>query len=576
MLTATAANPTYTENGAGAFLFSGAAASTIEAGQGITQLVFTVSGLHDGANERIIIDGSQFSLIDGTSGTTVGNGLTASISVSDGTATVTLEAGSGPSSTVMAAAPSIDPATLAGIVNSLRYLDTGNNPTGGPRTVTLTAISDNGGTANGGADTTTLSLGSTVTVAPIDDPAVANDDSYALGEGGVASLTVLVNDNDVDGPPLAISSINGQAVSVGQYVALGSGARVRLNADGTLSYDQQNAFAYLVSAATAASTGAVDSSASDSFTYTLAGGGTATVTLGITGADGPRSELRGDATDNVITGTAGADIIRGGAGNDTLIGGAGTNILFGDGGTDTASYATAGAGVAVTLALHTAQDTIGAGIDTFVGIERLTGSAFDDVLTGSDTNNLLSGGNGNDVLEGGGGDDTLVGGGGTDIASYASATTAVTVDLGIHVRQNTGAGFDALSAMEGVLGSSHDDTLTGNSSINRIDGGLGAVHVDRRWRIGPVPVHHYARWQQHRHDHRFRDRRLSAARPCRVRWPGHGRARRAVVPDRRRGDYGERAHSVRFGNRSAAVRSRRFGHDLFGRPSSPRSAPAFI
>jgi Ca2+-binding RTX toxin-like protein len=38
--------------------------------------------------------------------------------------------------------------------------------------------------------------------------------------------------------------------------------------------------------------------------------------------------------------------------------------------------------VTVSLAVAGAQNTVGAGSDTLIGIENLTGSSFNDVLTG--------------------------------------------------------------------------------------------------------------------------------------------------------------------------------------------------
>ena len=49
-LSASATNPTYTEDAAGVAPFSSVSASTIEAGQTITQLVLTVSNVSDGAS----------------------------------------------------------------------------------------------------------------------------------------------------------------------------------------------------------------------------------------------------------------------------------------------------------------------------------------------------------------------------------------------------------------------------------------------------------------------------------------------------------------------------------------------
>jgi len=74
------------------------------------------------------------------------------------------------------------------------------------------------------------------------------------------------------------------------------------------------------------------------------------------------------------------------------------------------SYAGAAAGVTVSLALTTAQNTLGAGTDSIRGFENLTGSDFNDALTGSRSANVLVGGDGDDSLNGDSGDDDLDGG----------------------------------------------------------------------------------------------------------------------------------------------------------------------
>lgn len=175
--------------------------------------------------------------------------------------------------------------------------------------------------------------------------------------------------------------------------------------------------------------------------------------------------LTGDAGDNTIDGGNGSDIIDGGNGNDTLIGGAST---------DTLTYATALSAVNVSLALTTVQNTGGSGNDTISGFERLTGSAYNDVLTGDAADNILSGGDGDDVLDGGDGNDTLSGGNGIDTARYTNAASAVTVSLAVSTAQNTGgAGTDTLSSIQALIGSSFNDTLTGSSNDDTIEGGLG-------------------------------------------------------------------------------------------------------
>jgi Ca2+-binding RTX toxin-like protein len=108
----------------------------------------------------------------------------------------------------------------------------------------------------------------------------------------------------------------------------------------------------------------------------------------------------GNALDNVITGNFANNILDGGPGNDTLDGGAGF---------DTASYADAASGVTVSLAVTGPQDTGGAGTDTLISIEAVSGSTFADTLSGDADANTLSGGAGADTLTGGTGKDMFWG-----------------------------------------------------------------------------------------------------------------------------------------------------------------------
>ena len=115
-----------------------------------------VTGLRDGASETIIIDGTMIELGGASSGTTSSHDLAYSVSLSGGTATISFSS-SGTSA-----------AAIDGIIDGIAYQDTNeNDPTGGVRTITLTQIQDNGGTVDGGVDTTALSIASTVTVVPV-------------------------------------------------------------------------------------------------------------------------------------------------------------------------------------------------------------------------------------------------------------------------------------------------------------------------------------------------------------------------------------------------------------------------
>jgi Ca2+-binding RTX toxin-like protein len=136
--------------------------------------------------------------------------------------------------------------------------------------------------------------------------------------------------------------------------------------------------------------------------------------------------LHGTSSGDSMNGNAGNDTLSGGAGNDTIDGGAGNDLLDGGTGNDTASYASATAAVTVSLALTSAQNTLGAGTDTLSNIENLTGSAYNDSLTGSSGDNAISSGAGNDTIDGGAGNDTLTGGAGADTFTIGSGTDTIT------------------------------------------------------------------------------------------------------------------------------------------------------
>ena len=194
---------------------------------------------------------------------------------------------------------------------------------------------------------------------------------------------------------------------------------------------------------------------------TLVGGALADLINGGNGHD----TLYGQAGNDTLLGDVGNDWLSGGAGDDTLNGGVGDDYMDAGLGTDTVSYTSATVGVMVDLGLITAQNTVGAGIDTVLNFENVMGSNFNDNLKGNAGNNVLNGRGGNDVLNG------LAG---VDTASYVDASVGVTVNLGLTTAQNTvGAGTDTLLSIENLTGSNFNDSLTGNAGNNVLSGGKG-------------------------------------------------------------------------------------------------------
>ncbi len=164
--------------------------------------------------------------------------------------------------------------------------------------------------------------------------------------------------------------------------------------------------------------------------------------------------LEGSSFDDILTGDAGDNVLTGDAGADQLDGGAGS---------DSAGYTTSTAGVTASLA-NRSDNTGDAAGDTYVSIENLIGSSFNDILTGDA---------GDNVLTGGAGADQLIGGAGSDTAGYATAVAGVIASLS-DTSVNTGdAAGDTYDSIENLIGSAFNDTLTGDAGDNVLNGGAG-------------------------------------------------------------------------------------------------------
>ena len=119
------------------------------------------------------------------------------------------------------------------------------------------------------------------------------------------------------------------------------------------------------------------------------------------------------------------------------------------------------------------------------GNNQLTGGSGTDTLIGRAGIDTLSGGRLNDLLEGGAGANSLDGGTGgdfvtpeNDVASYASSTAAVTVNLATGTGTGGDAQGDTITGVESLIGSAFADTLTGDANNNILEGRGGADHIN--------------------------------------------------------------------------------------------------
>lgn len=265
----------------------------------------------------------------------------------------------------------------------------------------------------------------------------AGNDTISAGNGNDTLIGGAGNDS-LDG---------GSGTDTASYAAAASGVTVDLSA-GTASGDGSDTLSNIenVTGSTHNDT-FVSSTANNTFD-----GGAGTDTVSYSAATGgvtinlSTGSVTGHGTDTLIS----IENATGSTHNDTIVSSSADNVIDGGSGTDTVSYSAAAHGVVINLAAGTAT---GDGSDTLTSIENATGSSYDDTIVSSSVANAIDGGSGNDTV------------------SYASASSAVTVNLSSGTA--TGDGSDTLTSIENVTGSTHADTITGSSAANIIDGGGG-------------------------------------------------------------------------------------------------------
>lgn len=273
----------------------------------------------------------------------------------------------------------------------------------------------------------------------LEQPVAANNDSAAAQENAVLQGNVLANDYHEPNAVLRVGAVNGQASAVGQTIALPSGATLLVGSDGNYAYNPNGAFDYLVGAA-----GAANHSATDSFTYMLTNGTTATATITVTGVGRLGDRPAGTAGNDAILGTSASeyfDLDQGGV--DNVQGNAGNDAFY-FGGTLTSADVANG----------------GADLDTLI----LQGDYSGGVTIGSGVTNI-------EALSLFGGGNTSFGDPGTNLYSYVVTTSDSNFAAGLQVKVNASpllAGenftFDGSAEMDAkflIYGGRGVDTLTG-------------------------------------------------------------------------------------------------------------------
>jgi Ca2+-binding RTX toxin-like protein len=158
-----------------------------------------------------------------------------------------------------------------------------------------------------------------------------------------------------------------------------------------------------------------------------------------------------------ISADEGSDQVFGEEGNDIIYGGSGADVLDGGNGNDFINGGDGGISQDGADLVHGGE-----------GDDRLEGDIGDDRLFGDGGADTLIGGHGTDELSGGeGGDIYIVGVGDVVIETGSSGTDEVRTDAASYSIE-TASGIENLTGLNFV-----DQTLTGNSSANLINGGGG-------------------------------------------------------------------------------------------------------
>ncbi|MEC5342909.1 beta-propeller fold lactonase family protein, partial [Brenneria populi] len=280
-LTAAAADVSYASSGSSVSLFSDVAISTVESGQTLSSIVFTVAGLLDGAGETLIVAGVSIALADGSGA--LDNGYAYAVTLNGDVATVTLSGNDG-----------IAAADAAALIEQTRYANLSSAQTAGVRTVGL-SVRDSGGVENGGGDAAALESAASISVVNNSAPELSAGADYTSLETAT-SLTAISGLSDITASALTAAGDYLYVVSGDGGIAIFS----RSTDSGELTLLQT-----LESGVSSVSL--IEMSEDGGTLYLLGAGGNSVAIFSRDGGDGSLTLVQTLATENAVDLTASAD-----------------------------------------------------------------------------------------------------------------------------------------------------------------------------------------------------------------------------------------------------------------------------
>ncbi|SVB99984.1 uncharacterized protein METZ01_LOCUS252838, partial [marine metagenome] len=177
-VSASAAGGTFTEGGSNVVMYTSGDVADGDsiATQTWSAITVTITNVAD-EEEYLVIDGSECDIT--AAATCVANTAT-----NAGAAVVTLAGGLPTTATVVwtADASSTTDAEMETLINAIAYKNDDDNPTAGARVITITTLKDEGGTANSGDDSVTVTIAATATVVAVNDAPASAGDTATVNE----------------------------------------------------------------------------------------------------------------------------------------------------------------------------------------------------------------------------------------------------------------------------------------------------------------------------------------------------------------------------------------------------------